>query len=209
MRPSRRATRRLCAGVLLDAGLNGLGVCANNLADLLTVLEEDEGGHGADAEFLRNVGHLVNVELVEARVGVLLGEPGGVGILLMNKWDSMNLLDNGGCNHFAGSTPCGEAIEDYEVIFVLHGLPVVVHPMACISPTIPRQMTSLLQARHGGNKDSRLEVVYALLVLAHFAGGGKKLWGEERSVEVCGRSGVDSSCSHTGGCKYGSSEPGR
>jgi hypothetical protein len=58
--------------VLLDTSLDGLGVCADNLADLLAVLEEYEGGHGADAEFLRNVGDLVDVELVETCLGVLL-----------------------------------------------------------------------------------------------------------------------------------------
>jgi hypothetical protein len=58
------------------------------------------------------------------------------------------------------------------------------------------------------SKHLRLEVVYALLVFAHFAGGGEKLRGEERSVEVCSRSGVDR-CSHACRCKYGSSEPSR
>jgi hypothetical protein len=58
------------------------------------------------------------------------------------------------------------------------------------------------------NGDSRLEVVYALLLFAHFAGVCEKLWGEERSVEVCGRSGVDSCCSHARIRKYRSSEPG-
>jgi hypothetical protein len=65
----------LCLVVLHDAGLDGLGVRADNLADLLAVLEEDEGGHGADAELLCNVGDLVDVELVEAGFGVLLREP--------------------------------------------------------------------------------------------------------------------------------------
>lgn len=72
MRPPMRATRLLLRVVLLDAGLDGLGVCAYDLANLLAVLEEDECGHGADAEILGNVGDLVDVELVEARVGVLL-----------------------------------------------------------------------------------------------------------------------------------------
>jgi hypothetical protein len=68
-------------------------------------------------------------------------------------------------------------------------------------------MTSLCDAcETSRNGYSRLEVVYALLVFAHFAGGGEELGGEEWSVEVCGRSGVDS-CSHACGCKYGSSEP--
>jgi hypothetical protein len=62
--------------VLLDARLDSLGVCADNLADLLAVLEEDESRHGADTEFLRNIGDFVDVELVEARLGVLLREPG-------------------------------------------------------------------------------------------------------------------------------------
>lgn len=69
-------------------------------------------------------------------------------------------------------------------------------------------MTSLCDASETSwIRDSRLEVVYALLVFAHLAGSGEKLGGEEWSVEVCSRSGVDS-CSHACGCKYGSSEPG-
>jgi hypothetical protein len=68
--------------VLLDAGLNGLRVCAHDLTDLLAVLEEDKGGHGADTELLRNVGDLVDVELVEACVGVLLREPVHLSALL-------------------------------------------------------------------------------------------------------------------------------
>jgi hypothetical protein len=67
--------RFLCLVVLHNAGLNGLGVCAHNLTDLLAVLEEDECGHGADAELLCNVGDLVDVKLVEAGFGVLLREP--------------------------------------------------------------------------------------------------------------------------------------
>lgn len=64
------------AEVLLDGSLEGLGVGANDLTDLLTALEEQEGGHGADAELLGDVGNLVDVELVELGVGVVLGEPG-------------------------------------------------------------------------------------------------------------------------------------
>jgi hypothetical protein len=63
--------------VLLDARLNSLWVCADNLADLLAVLEEDERGHSADAKLLRNIGDLVDVELVEARLGVLLSHCAG------------------------------------------------------------------------------------------------------------------------------------
>lgn len=58
--------------MLLDARFDGLGVRADDLTDLLAVLEEYESGHGADAELLRNVGDLVDIELVEACLGVLL-----------------------------------------------------------------------------------------------------------------------------------------
>ncbi len=67
--------RSLCVDVRLDGGLESLGVGANDLGDLLAVLEEKEGRHGTDTEFLCNVRDLVDVELVEARVGVCAGEP--------------------------------------------------------------------------------------------------------------------------------------
>lgn len=61
----------------LDSGLESLGVSAYNLGDLVTTLEEQECGHGADTELLCNIGDLVDVELEEACVGVLVGEPDG------------------------------------------------------------------------------------------------------------------------------------
>jgi hypothetical protein len=67
--------RNLRVDVGLDCGLEGLGVGTNDLGDLVTVLEEQKGGHGTDAELLSNVGDLVDVELVEAGVGVCAGEP--------------------------------------------------------------------------------------------------------------------------------------
>jgi hypothetical protein len=67
-----KATRSLCLVVLLDTGLNGLGVCAYNLTNLLAVLEENEGRHGTDTKFCRNVGDFIDVELVEAGLRVLL-----------------------------------------------------------------------------------------------------------------------------------------
>jgi hypothetical protein len=57
---------------LLDRGLQRRRVSANDLADLLAALEDDEGGHGADAELLRDVWDFVNVELDEVYVGVLV-----------------------------------------------------------------------------------------------------------------------------------------
>lgn len=61
--------------VLLDGSLESLGVGTDDLGDLLAVLEQDKGGHGADAEFLSDIGDFVNVNLVEAGVGVGVGEP--------------------------------------------------------------------------------------------------------------------------------------
>lgn len=78
-RPLR--SRRL-AQVALDSGLEGLGVRADDLGDLLAVLEQQEGGHGADAELLRDVWDLVDVELVEAGGGVFVGEPVEGGMLV-------------------------------------------------------------------------------------------------------------------------------
>lgn len=67
-------TRYLCGAldIGLDGGFKSLGVCTNDLGDLLAILEEQESGHGTDAELLRNIGHLVNVKLVEACGGVCL-----------------------------------------------------------------------------------------------------------------------------------------
>jgi hypothetical protein len=54
----------------LDSSLERLWVCTNHLSDLLAVLEEEEGRHGTDAEFLGNIGDFVDVELVKACFGV-------------------------------------------------------------------------------------------------------------------------------------------
>lgn len=76
--PPLQPASLLCFGQAkgrLDGGLKGLGVRADDLANLFTVLEEQEGGHGADAELLGNVGDLVDVDLVETGLGVGVGEP--------------------------------------------------------------------------------------------------------------------------------------
>lgn len=69
------ATRILCLEVGLDSGLESLGIGAYNLGDLVTALEKQEGGHGADAKFLCDIGDFVNVELEEACIRVLVREP--------------------------------------------------------------------------------------------------------------------------------------
>ena len=71
---SKGEARRLSA-VSLDSGLESNGVGADDLADLLAVLVEEESGHGAHALLLGDLRDLVDVDLVEAGVGVVLGEP--------------------------------------------------------------------------------------------------------------------------------------
>ena len=47
-------------------------------------------------------------------------------------------------------------------------------------------MTSRISSEMRRECDSLHEVVYTLLVVAHFGGVGEELLGEEWSVEVCG-----------------------
>jgi len=86
--------------VLLDGCVQGRWVGSDDLGDLLAVLEELEGGHGADRELLGNVGKLIDVDLVEVGVGELVA-----------------VLDDGGGDDFAGTAPCGEAVDNDEVVF--------------------------------------------------------------------------------------------
>lgn len=62
----------------LEQALELRGVGADKAVDLLAVLEKEEGGNGADAEFLGNFGNFVDVKLDKVhlvlefiRVGVL------------------------------------------------------------------------------------------------------------------------------------------
>lgn len=66
--------RNLCVDVGLDGSLESLGVGTDDLSNLVAVLEEEEGGHGANAEFLCDVRDLVDVKLEEAGAGVCAGE---------------------------------------------------------------------------------------------------------------------------------------
>lgn len=59
--------------MLLNRRLDSLWIRAHNLIDFLAVLEQQESGHGADAELLGEVGDLVHVDLVESDVGVFFG----------------------------------------------------------------------------------------------------------------------------------------
>lgn len=89
----------------LDGCLEGLGVRADDLGDLVAVLKEQECGHGADAKFLGDVGDFVNIKFVETGFGVVIGE-------LYDLWR----------NYFAGTAPGCEAVEDDELVLELEGL---------------------------------------------------------------------------------------
>lgn len=69
----------------------------HDLGDLFPVLEEDKSGHGADAQFLGDVGDLVDVEFVEAGGGVGVGE-----------------LDDFRGDGFARGAPGSHAVDDHE-----------------------------------------------------------------------------------------------
>jgi hypothetical protein len=81
--------------VFLNSCFQRFLVRSNNLLNLLALLEEQEGGHGTDAEFLCDVVDLINVNLVEAGVFKLLGHLGYLGR-----------------NDFARTAPGSEAVEN-------------------------------------------------------------------------------------------------
>lgn len=85
----------------LDTDFQLFGVSADNVADLLTILEEEERGHGAHAQFGGRLGEMVNVDLVELGLGESLAELG-------------HLRGNG----LARAAPRGEAVEDDYILRV-------------------------------------------------------------------------------------------
>lgn len=91
--------------MLLDSILNVRRRRTHDLVHLLAVLVVDKGGHGAHAQLLRDVGDLVNVDLVERNVGVLLAV----------------LVDLGG-DGLAGAAPDGVAVDHDELGRVGGGL---------------------------------------------------------------------------------------
>lgn len=93
-----------CHSIFLQVGLDLVSertlVGANDLTDLLAVLEEHESGHGSDVELLGEVGDLVDVDLVEFRLVLeLLAE-----------------LDHLWGDHLARPAPGGEAVEHDELV---------------------------------------------------------------------------------------------
>jgi hypothetical protein len=93
--------------VLLDGGLEGGRVGADDLADLLAVLEDEESRHGADGVLLGGLGDLVDVDLVEACVGVVVGE-----------------LDDLRSDDLARTAPGGEEVDDHHARLAEGGIEV-------------------------------------------------------------------------------------
>jgi hypothetical protein len=71
---------------------------------------------------LCDVGDFVDVELVEAGGGVLVGEPEQSSDGDFCGYGSRgSLLDDLGRDDFAGSAPCREAVEDHQGVLLGHG----------------------------------------------------------------------------------------
>lgn len=110
--------------VLLDGSLDGRRVGTNDLGDLLAVLEEEESWHGADTQLLRDIGELVNVDLVELDTRVFLCKSAQAlaADLSERSAEEHHLLDNLGCDDLAGTAPNGEAVDDVKAVLAIFGL---------------------------------------------------------------------------------------
>jgi hypothetical protein len=60
---------------ILNSRQQRLRIRTHNLLNLLLVLEDQEGRHGADTELLRDIGDFIDVELDEVGTGEFFGEP--------------------------------------------------------------------------------------------------------------------------------------
>lgn len=85
--------------MLLNSSLQSRRVSPNHLLDLLAVLEENEGRHGADSQFLGHFWVLVDVKLDKVDVGVLLAPAGDLGR-----------------DGLAGTAPFGEGVDDDQLV---------------------------------------------------------------------------------------------
>ena len=115
--------------MVLDRVLQRSRVRADHLTNLLAVLEQHERWHGAHGELLRNFGDFVDVELVEARVRVCVGEPESDVLAAESRYKDCAtrraggyLLDDLGSNDLARSAPSGKAVEDHQSALLAHGL---------------------------------------------------------------------------------------
>lgn len=110
--------------VLLDGSLENLWVGSNDLADLLSVLEQQERGHGTDTELLCYVWHVIDIELVESGVCELVGEPVvcfSMSLASKHRVSVWYSLDNLRGDDLARSAPGSEAVKDEEGTLLVEG----------------------------------------------------------------------------------------
>lgn len=112
--------------VVLDSSLESRWVGANDLADLLAALEEEESRHSPDRELLSNGWDLVDVELVEACVCVVVGEPVTLLVSILTcaergRW-MMYSLAHSRRNDLTRPTPGRKAVNHHQGILVSHSL---------------------------------------------------------------------------------------
>lgn len=84
--------------VLLNSSQNRRRVGTHNFLNLLSVLEQQKGRHGADAQLLGYIGAVIDIELDKADVAKLVAE----------------LLDLGR-NGLARAAPLGKGVDDDEL----------------------------------------------------------------------------------------------
>ncbi|KAK0112738.1 hypothetical protein ONS95_014473 [Cadophora gregata] len=117
----------------LNSQLQRIWVGAYNLLDLLAVLEDEEGGHGADTEFLGYVWDFVDVELGEVDVGEFVGEPicgPDVSMGFLDVWGlarrkkrerEINVLDDLRSDDLAGTAPGSETVKNNDLVLLEGG----------------------------------------------------------------------------------------
>ena len=88
---------QMFSDLFLDSPLVG----AHHFVNLLSVFEEEESGHGTDAQFLGEIRNLVDIDLVEFGAVLEFVTFGEFGYL--------------GSNHLAGTAPNCEAVKHHEV----------------------------------------------------------------------------------------------
>lgn len=142
--------------MLLNSRQQRLRVRAHNLADLLAVLEHDEGGHGADVELLRYIGYFVDVDLDEMCAGVFFREPVSLLVSVFRRMvfggNGMegrdgNVLGDSRSNDLARTAPGCKRVEDHNfVVFeggVELGFAVGREGLALFSYRVPLQPISI------------------------------------------------------------------
>lgn len=94
-------------------------VCALDAVEQLAVLEDLEGGHGADAELLGDLGGVVDVDGDEVGgVTVLLGQTGGRGLACACDWGLVvaGLRVECRSDDLAGTAPVGVGVDDDDAL---------------------------------------------------------------------------------------------